>query len=442
MVKPCNDWKGLLVRPAPIPNESARGYLIRCCERNGLGSPRWLLASHKERGIVATGYAGLSAIFNNPDHAFTGVRGHIANLAQLNAPDPKGLPIRYWNTRQPRFCPACLEESAHWRANWDIVFVVACDKHGLHLHDLCPACGEALSWNRPHVATCACGFELRNAVPETASGNAVLLAREIGLRLKSDVELGNDGMDMLRTLDMESLLRLVWFLGAYSRNAHRKPQKVVGLETVAIATAMVDSAVSILSDWPAGFHRLLDEIAARQKPATSNNKLGARFGNFYGALYKSFPGSEFEFLRRGFEEYLRANWAGQLAKRNKRLSIELRTAHEWVSIAEAARLLNMRTDKVRHLIESGQIEGNLHETKCGRKMSTIRRDSLDSLISRRQDLVTLKEARGLLGISRKRAYALLEQGLLKPVSGPTVDGQTLWSFSRQGLLSIECLGKK
>ena len=73
----------------------------------------------------------------------------------------------------------------------------------------------------------------------------------------------------------------------------------------------------------------------------------------------------------------------------------------------------------------------------GQRLHAIRLDSLNTLISRKQDWVNLKEARALLGISRKRAYALLEQGVLKPVSGPTVDGNTLWSFSRQDILTIE-----
>lgn len=69
-------------------------------------------------------------------------------------------------------------------------------------------------------------------------------------------------------------------------------------------------------------------------------------------------------------------------------------------------------------------------------MGVIRRDSLEALGSRKQDWLTLKEARAMLGISRKRAYALLEQGQLKPISGPTVDGQTVWVFRRDEIFFI------
>jgi hypothetical protein len=431
----------ILVRPHRIFNESARGYVLRVSEQNGLETPRWLLSYLGEKGIASKGNAALELILNNPDHGLEGLRGPVANLAQLNAPDLGNLPIRYWNTRRPRFCPCCLAETPHWRASWDLVFTVACDKHGHQLHDQCPQCQKPLSWDRPHITTCACGFDLREAAAESAPEFAMQLAREIELRLQPTALPQEDVFNLWHRLDLEMLLKLVWFLGAYSRNAHRKPQKIVGLETKLVAGAMVEQAMAILNDWPAGFHRLLDEIAARQASAISGNKIGAKFGWFYGALYKSFPGSEFEFLRLGFEDYLREHWTGQLARRNRRLSADLRSEHEWISIAEAAKLLKMRVGTVGRFLEEGVLEGELHVTKSGRKMSAIRLDSLNALMDHKQDWVTLKDARALLGISRKRAYALLEQGVLKPISGPSVDGQTLWRFERQDVLAIGAGGE-
>lgn len=426
----------ILVRPRPITNESGRGYVLRVSEQNGLETPRWLLSYLGEKGIASKGYAALGLILGNPEQGLEGLRGPVASLANLNASDPGNLPIRYWNTRRPRFCPCCLAESPHWRASWDLFFTVACDKHGHQLHDQCPQCQKPLSWDRPHIRACVCGFDLREAATERAPEFAMQLTREIELRLQL-AALPQEGVFKLwHHLDLKMLLKLVWFLGAYSRNAHRKPQKIVGLETKLVAGAMVEQAMAILNYWPAGFHRLLDEVAARQAPTISSNKIGAKFGWFYGGLYRSFPGSEFEFLRLGFEDYLREHWTGQLARRNRRLSVSLRSEHEWVSIAEAARLLKMRVGTVGRFLEEGVLEGELHVTKSGRKMSAIRLDSLNALMRHKQDWITLKDARALLGISRKRAYALLEQGVLQPISGPTVDGQTLWCFERQAVLAI------
>lgn len=85
----------ILVRPHPIFNESARGYVLRVGEQNGLETPRWLLSYLGEKGIASKGYAALELILKNPEHGLEGLRGPVANLAQLNAPDLGNLPIRY-----------------------------------------------------------------------------------------------------------------------------------------------------------------------------------------------------------------------------------------------------------------------------------------------------------------------------------------------------------
>ena len=69
-------------------------------------------------------------------------------------------------------------------------------------------------------------------------------------------------------------------------------------------------------------------------------------------------------------------------------------------------------------------------------MSAVRRESVEALLQRGQDRLTLKEARTLLGISRKKAYALLDAGMLNPVSGPAVDGRAVWAFERAHVLDV------
>lgn len=429
----------LLIRMPPFRNESARGYVLRISEQNGLATPRWLLSLLRDKSASSTGYGALTAILHPIANCLSGLRGPIANLAQLNAPDTGGLPMRYWNTRKPRFCPCCLTESAHWRASWDLVFTVACEKHGLLLLDQCPQCQQPLSWDRPHLMKCVCGFDLPQAAMEKAPETAVQLAREIELRTAGTLVCPST-IEILHTPGLEPLLRLVWFLGAYSRNAHRKPQKIVGLETMRVAKDMVEQAMSILLDWPVGFHHLLDDIASRHPVAPSGNKLSASFGSFYRALYQTFSGPEYDFLRIGFEGYVREYWSGQLAGRNRRLSMSLRVEHEWISIAEAVRLLKMRKEKIKVLVAEGVLVGRLHETKAGRKMSVIRRESVQLFASCQQELVNLKEARNILGLSKRKAYALLEKGTLNPVGGPTLDGHAIWKFQRKDILSIRQKG--
>ena len=48
-------------------------------------------------------------------------------------------------------------------------------------------------------------------------------------------------------------------------------------------------------------------------------------------------------------------------------------------------------------------------------------------------LLTLADARRTYGLSRKRLYKLIADGLLRAVSGPQVDGHPIWQFEEAAL---------
>jgi len=240
----------------------------------------------------------------------------------------------------------------------------------------------------------------------------------------------------LRTLQVEQLLRLTWFLGAYAIGQNAKAQKIAGLMHLHHAIPMVEASATVLLDWPNGFHSLLDQLGARKRLEASGNKLTAHFGRFYPTLYKSFPESPFMFLREGFERYLRDHWSGQLAKRHRRFSSASRDSHEWVSIKEAAKILRMRTTNVKELVEKGTLIGQFFLTASGRKMGSVRKDSVTAATVRQANLVTLAEAREISGLSKKRLHKLIGQGELRATRGPQIDGYPVWQFERSALEAI------
>ncbi|WP_241227879.1 helix-turn-helix domain-containing protein [Cupriavidus sp. HMR-1] len=199
------------------------------------------------------------------------------------------------------------------------------------------------------------------------------------------------------------------------------------------AVVMVQATSEVLFDRPGGFHCLLDEISAGGRSAASGNKLSAHFGRFYHTLYKSFPEATFGFLHDGFESYIGRNWTGQLAKRNRRFSPESRDLHEWISVKEAAKILHIRTTKVKELVEKGELVGRFFPTSSGRRMGSILKDSVTAAVGRHAKLLTLVEVRRTHGLSRKRLYKLIADGLLRAVSGPPVDGHPVWQFEEAAL---------
>ena len=205
----------------------------------------------------------------------SGLRGPVANMGLLNTPDSGGLPIRYWNTLRPRFCPLCLAASQHWRVSWELLFVVACPEHGCRLLDTCHECGKPLSWYRQNLAECACEYELARSPVVSASPAALWVADMLLARLAGSQDRIQD--DLAR-LSLEQISRLLWFVGAYGAHARPKPQKMGGLQSLTTATTVVEAAADALQDWPDGFHQLLDRISGRLSAGSLGNKLGRRFG--------------------------------------------------------------------------------------------------------------------------------------------------------------------
>ncbi|MDE4916304.1 hypothetical protein [Cupriavidus metallidurans] len=201
--------------------------------------------------------------------------------------------------------------------------------------------------------------------------------------------------------------------------------------------SLVEAVAKVLLDWPQGFNALLDKLTASEKLQPNGNRLAARFGRFYFSLYRSFPEASCSFLREGFEAYVTSQWTGQLARRNRRLSSKSRESYEWVSIKEAAKVLKVRVELARNLVENGVLVGSFFVTATGRRMGTVLKSSLLAERDRRAGLATLDEARRVLGVSKKRMYKMVADGTLQAVQGPMINGAAVWQFDKASLSVIK-----
>ncbi|MFM0258054.1 TniQ family protein [Paraburkholderia sediminicola] len=427
--------KLLLVRPKAIQNESATGFLLRLLEANGFTSLHDLnlLASGVAEG---DGLARVSSMLGGM--SMKGLRGAITGFPHLKADDTGGLERQFWNGRRPRYCGACLANKPYWRAAWDVTLVTACPIHRAALLDSCCNCHKPLSWKRSHVATCDCGASLTGMPTVLASAGCIAISSYVSSMLEacpaSEFFTLAPPFDHLGTQD---LLTLCIFLGGYARNDTKKPTKIADLHEITVASAISQAAGEGLINWPSGYRNLLASLISKACSEAHSARLTKRFGYFYTALYKRFGHKQFDFLRREFESYIREEWPGQLADRNRRLSKSTRMGHKWVPLTAAAKQLGVKRSVVCSFIERGMLSGQLHATTAGRISGTVRRDTLDVLCAEKARWLTLSETREALHLSRKGAYALLASGKLRPVSGPTVDGRTVWRFSASDVAALD-----
>jgi hypothetical protein len=173
----------LLFRVAPIPLESARGYLCRVADAHGYDTPQWL--------TNLAGFSGPEAGIDREDRA-----RRIAHLLRLEPEEwlamcyrrvtrrgrfdqrsfyGKLLSAGQINLCRPRACPCCLRERSVWWAIWDLCLVSACPLHSCLLMNQCPGCEKMLAWQRPAVERCRCGADLRTGAAEPASADLVAL---------------------------------------------------------------------------------------------------------------------------------------------------------------------------------------------------------------------------------------------------------------------------
>ena len=67
-----------------------------------------------------------------------------------------------WSTR---ICATCVGLTGRCKVSWLVKGMCACPEHDEVLVDRCPACDQWLTWQRPAIDICRCGYFLSRAAP-------------------------------------------------------------------------------------------------------------------------------------------------------------------------------------------------------------------------------------------------------------------------------------
>ncbi|MDR1995642.1 TniQ family protein [Azonexus sp.] len=416
----------LLVRSFPGRHEGPLGYLLRLAEANCM-TPTELsrLGIRYDPGCLARQRLLPELALDRDLHA------HVVRMTNLL--DTKG---RIWNQRYARFCPHCLVEDPTWRAGWELYFHDVCPRHGVWLVDQCSSCRQPVRWKRDSLLRCQCGSDLREESPGAAPDNLRRLSAILEAKLLGRPE--PESAAPFIGLDVDQVQRLVRYLGGYMDPiSNPKPLKLRNAGRLGVSWPVSSLAAEILFDWPYALHRALDQLQA----ASPGEKSGLRglFRQAYIYLYKGLKEGAFDPIRKTFESWLAEHWKGGIARRNRRLSVELLEKVQWIPGSVAAEILGISMARLTFLVREGKLDGEESISTAGRRYTVVRRDQLDDIRTQLAGEMTMSEAMDLLGIGKVRMQRILR--LLFPSARRINDKAYLpWCVPRAEVEALLALG--
>lgn len=264
----------LLVRPDTLNAEGLRAYIMRLAEDNGLlpdldlyrmlfGSTAYAAATRSRlaQAAEATGVP-LDALMR------LGSRGLAQATARTCRFAGHGIALARLRTARCAICPECLRLKRALHASWELTAVAVCPWHGCWLIDQCPRCNATLSWRRPGVSRCRCGFDLSAAAvspaPPAVCALTAIVEERIGAELATRAGAQFGFPQELDTIPLNQLLGIFHLLtNAKLRKVGTVlPDMVSATEALRTEAATACTAADALVQWPAGWHALQQRVNA------------------------------------------------------------------------------------------------------------------------------------------------------------------------------------
>ena len=324
--------KRLLFTEEPFPDESFIGYVMRLTEINELPDPRWIFKlvglhqsydyEYKYNSDLRVNVARLSML--------TGV--DEANLKKVLYFDEDGLKRhltevlivfgqgvwRHFIVREkPKICPACLTEKIYCRRIWELSPVKTCPIHQCLLVTHCRKCERLISWNRPKIHICQCGFDFRKS--KVVSLNAKEL--RLSLYLHQQFKLPCPPVESvfkypLTTLDHRDLLYLLFFVSAHF--AEVPDFTGISLSKGGRSKEIhqhLNQAIEVFDDWPKSYYEFIRKwkktdynyyISMKQiyLPGTALPRQYSEYELINQMLHNYLFREQFLFMHEEFQEYL------------------------------------------------------------------------------------------------------------------------------------------
>lgn len=319
----------LLLTGNPYPDESFLGYVLRLTELNGYEALSWIfqVANMNYKGSRQGSIFTLDVPKSLVRLAqVAGIKpAEIYRLTYPRAADSDGEPSHHFfgqpvpqhslRLTRPKVCPDCLSESPYCRRIWELSAVTTCPMHQRLLLDECPNCSKRISWSRNRVSFCTCQFDWRNSPVSILPRQELRLTSQIhGLCNLSD-KAGNSELfpEPISRLTLDGLLLILFFIAGQCRGlSSTTSTHLLGAGSNKAFHDILTNAYLIFENWPSNYFRFLDLRRIHERNVNRNyqrmkSTLYRDFGSFYSGLHSVLSGSQFDFIRSAFIDYLIKN---------------------------------------------------------------------------------------------------------------------------------------
>jgi hypothetical protein len=441
--------KRLLFTEEPRTDESFVGYLLRLKDLNDYDTLSWVIQLAHIRQFARGGFSfcfnpalnlsrlsqltgvnesKLVALLYHPVGVINGGMGDYLIFGQV-------VPRYVIRPERPKVCPACLREAEYARKVWELAPVTVCPSHRSLLLDECPNCARRISWIRPRVSRCRCGFDLRRHVSPPVEDSQLEATRYIYRLCNLTAKSNGEGDERAKNdvplykLDLQHFLSALFLIGSQDVGLTDTKGKNIGPSKRNLEIhALMCRAMTAFGDWPESFYSFLDLLRTGRKRAEYGGVSNDFRRRFYDRLYDRDNSPHFDFMRSAFEEYLLTRWDGGHTTVIGRIKKMAHLTTKYVSRQDAEKMLGVNYRAIDLHLAHGRLKG-IVRVKRGKKIYLIERDGIVELKRELEQALYLKQVSSLLGIQHHRVLELIEAGFIKPISGPRLDGYGDWLVS-------------
>jgi len=371
----------LLITPKPEKDEGFISYLLRLTEANGYDTPSWILS------LSGIDYMELQWKFTFVFSCSEGLKklakltgntlSDLIGLLYLPAPSPKHTTCdvdynfygAFFNRsiirpHCPKVCVQCLAEFGYCRRVWDCSLVTVCPLHHCLLLDACPKCERRLKAIRNRLSVCVCGCDWSELQPDLRQEHEITVSRLI-YQLCGLLPLDHPSSDRnrLQSLALQDFVIVLTFIAGIEREiswATGRPSKSIKLRNEDLH-GYFTKAYQVFEHWPHNFHQFLDkkskgDVRFNPRDGKLDTALKEEFGALFEQLYGDLRGSQFDFLREAFAQYVNNRLRMQYQNVYGFFSVpESNDDDQYITVTEARRLLKISHDSLLNLVKTGEI---------------------------------------------------------------------------------------